>query len=312
MHHTLAVTVTPNPSLDLLFETERLVWDDANRIPDPRRRPGGQGINVARAIRQLGGNALAVALLAGRTGDEILAALQQEGVAIRTVPAAGETRTFVAVREQAAGRSMLLNARGPARTTADGESLLRAIGDELRDRTPDWIACCGSLPPGFPDDFYHVVATHARAAGARVCVDCDGAALRYAATLCDLLVPNQHEAARLTGRTIECVDDAIAALDDLPAPLSIITLGQDGAVMRHDAATWHARPPQVPASSTVGAGDCFLAGLLMGLHRGLAPADALRSATAAATAALLSKGDELVSATTVHELTGAVALARVT
>ena len=49
----MILTVTPNPSLDLLFRAERLVWDDANRIPLPRRRPGGQGINVVRAVRAL-------------------------------------------------------------------------------------------------------------------------------------------------------------------------------------------------------------------------------------------------------------------
>ena len=67
----LAVTVTPNPSVDILFETETLVWDDANRVPEPRRRAGGQGINVARALRVLGAEAVPVALLGGRTGAEV-------------------------------------------------------------------------------------------------------------------------------------------------------------------------------------------------------------------------------------------------
>jgi predicted alpha/beta-fold hydrolase len=61
----LILTVTPNPSLDLLYRASTLVWDDANRIPEPRRRPGGQGINVARAVRSLGGEAAAVTMLGG-------------------------------------------------------------------------------------------------------------------------------------------------------------------------------------------------------------------------------------------------------
>ena len=48
------VTLTPNPSIDLLFQTTRLVWDDANRVESPRRRAGGQGVNVVRALRELG------------------------------------------------------------------------------------------------------------------------------------------------------------------------------------------------------------------------------------------------------------------
>src|SRR5690606_27197723 len=54
------LTLTPNPSLDLLFEAESLRWNDANRLEAPRRRPGGQGINVVRAARALGGDARAV------------------------------------------------------------------------------------------------------------------------------------------------------------------------------------------------------------------------------------------------------------
>jgi fructose-1-phosphate kinase PfkB-like protein len=65
---TLVLTLTPNPSLDLLFSAERLVWDDANRLSDPRRRAGGQGMNVTRAALALGARSEAIALLGGRTG----------------------------------------------------------------------------------------------------------------------------------------------------------------------------------------------------------------------------------------------------
>ncbi|MGH7470333.1 MAG: hypothetical protein ACRENP_20510 [Longimicrobiales bacterium] len=67
----MILTITPNPSLDLLFETSRLVWDDANRMAAPRRRPGGQGVNVTRAARTLGGSSVALVLLGGRVSDEL-------------------------------------------------------------------------------------------------------------------------------------------------------------------------------------------------------------------------------------------------
>jgi 1-phosphofructokinase len=295
MPHTLVVTVTPNPSLDLLFAADRLVWDDANRMDDPRRRPGGQGVNVARAVRVLGAQALAVAMLAGRTGDEILAALQHEGTAVRSVPAGGETRTFVAVTDAAAGHSMLLNARGPARTAADEAALEHAVEEELRALAPRWLACCGSLPPGMSADTYARLARLARTAGARVVVDCDGDALRHAAPHCDLLVPNRHEAGRLLGRDIGGLEEAIRALADLPAPTAAITLGPDGAVLRHDGRTWHGRAHIEHARSTVGAGDCFLAGLLVGLDRSGEGGHALRCAIAAGSAALLSAGPDLLT-----------------
>ena len=118
----MILTVTPNPSLDLLFSAERLGWDDANRIESPRRRAGGQGINLARAVHALGGETHAVALLGGATGDDLLRMLRAEGIGVDPVAVEGETRTFAGVRERATNRSMLLNSRGPTLPSRDCQS----------------------------------------------------------------------------------------------------------------------------------------------------------------------------------------------
>src|SRR5262245_36709174 len=102
----MILTITPNPSLDLLFESPRLVWDDANRLDAPRRRPGGQGINVTRAARVLGASSVAVALLGGRVGDELQSMLSAEGTPCERIDITGETRVFVGARETESGRSL--------------------------------------------------------------------------------------------------------------------------------------------------------------------------------------------------------------
>jgi 1-phosphofructokinase family hexose kinase len=299
------VTVTPNPSLDLLFEADRLVPDDANRLADPRRRPGGQGINVARAVQRLGGRALAVALLGGRTGAEIEETLAGEGLPLRVVAAAGETRTFVAVRQRADGSSLLLNARGPARTAEDERRLEAAVLDALEQR-PRWLACCGSLPDGFTPDFYARLGRAAARQDTRVVVDCDGDALAAAASCCDLLVPNQYEAERLTGAPIRSVDEALAAAESLRRrgpSLVAVTLGVDGAVLIAERTRCHARTLPDASGSAVGAGDVFLAAFLTALGSGTAAdghyaqtiaMEALRQAVAAAAASLRSTGADLV------------------
>jgi 1-phosphofructokinase family hexose kinase len=296
----LVLTVTPNPSLDLLFETESLVWDDANRMRDPRRRPGGQGINVTRAALALGGRSEAVALLGGRTGDELIAMLDREGTPLRVVRGQAETRTFVAVRETATGRTLLLNARGPARSPSEVEAFRAAVEDALRQLRPAWIACCGSLPAGFPTDFYATLAASARTMGTKVVVDCDGEPLSAAAAAgCDLLVPNEHEVARLAGTLAGDPDAAAAAARALQArgtQLVAVTLGPGGAILAGPAGTCHARPPALQSGSAVGAGDAFLAGLLVALEAGVPFADVLRHATAAGSAVLLSGGTRLLDA----------------
>jgi 6-phosphofructokinase 2 len=295
---TLVLTVTPNPSLDLLFATDRLVWDDANRMPDPRRRVGGQGINVTRATLVLGGHSEAIALLGGRTGAELSAMLEAEGTPLRAVSAAAETRTFVAVREQATGRSMLLNARGPARNVAEVDALAATVIRALTDLRPEWLACCGSLPAGFPHDFYARLAVAAHGAGCRVVVDCDGEPLRLAAEAgCDLLVPNQHEAARLAGcetAGLAAAAEAARILCRRGTPMVAVTLGAAGAVIATAEAAVAVAAPSLDAGSAVGAGDAFLAALLLALRDGDDAGEALRRAVAAGSATLLSRGTDLL------------------
>jgi 6-phosphofructokinase 2 len=54
------VTVTVNPAVDESASVEEIVSDRKLRCADLRRERGGGEINVARAIHQLGGEALAV------------------------------------------------------------------------------------------------------------------------------------------------------------------------------------------------------------------------------------------------------------
>lgn len=309
----MLLTLTPNPSLDLLFTAERLVWDDANRVPMPRRRPGGQGVNVVRAARALdaGAAALAILPLGGSVGNELERMLRDEGTPLVRVPAPGETRVFVGVRERSAARALLLNPGGPGAEPGLEEALLAAVVAEL-DRAdhagPRWLACCGSLLPGLFPDVYRRLGDAARVRGWSFVPDCDGAALREAAPVADLLVPNVHEAERLLGRRIRGVEEAAGAaraLLGLGPSVAVITMGADGAVAATARGCCRARlelespgceglRSELMEGSAVGAGDSFLAALLLALHPAESPDRALAAAVAAGTAALLSRGSDLV------------------
>ncbi len=310
------VTLTPNPSLDLLFSADHLVWDDANRIPMPRRRPGGQGINVARAVRTLDPAAAvrAVAPLGGPAGDELAAMLAAEATPLTAVPIAGDTRVFVGVRESGTGRSLLLNPRGPGVTPTEAEALAEAVASVLEELSDDdgsghhaaapWLVASGSLLPGLGSDFYARMGRLARERGVRFVPDGDGEALAAAVPEADLLVPNELEAGRLVGGAVGSPEEAVAAARTLRSrgpERVVVTLGADGAVAADGEGAWWARavPPAgartvMAEASAVGAGDAFLAALLLALDADAALPDALADAVAAGTATLLSDGASLV------------------
>ena len=299
----MILTVTPNPSLDLLFTAERLVWDDANRIDSPRRRPGGQGINLARAVAALGGEARGIALLGGATGADLARMLEAEGLPLDVIEVDGETRIFAGVRERATHRSMLLNSRGPTLPESDGARLLEAIERALVAHRPRWLVCSGSIPPGLPADLYARPLALAREHRAAYVVDCDGPPLRAAAeTGCDVLSPNAAEAERLlelrTGSIVDATSAAVAAREicaRFGARVAFVTLGVEGAVGADATGAWYAPPPEPDTgASAVGAGDAFLAGALLALDRGAGAGEAVRAGVAAGSAVMRSRGADLV------------------
>jgi sugar/nucleoside kinase (ribokinase family) len=86
-----------------------------------------------------------------------------------------------------------------------------------------------------------------------------------------VLLPNETEALRIAGApTLPAAAAALTAA----GPRLVVKLGERGALCV-DGPVWHRAglPPMTPVDAT-GAGDCFNAGLIGGLLRGLALPDA--------------------------------------
>ena len=72
------VTLTMNPALDIATRTEKLIANRKLRCYSASQDPGGGGINVARALLRLGGQAIAVYSCGGKTGERVQALLAQK------------------------------------------------------------------------------------------------------------------------------------------------------------------------------------------------------------------------------------------
>jgi len=221
------------------------------------------------------------------------------------VPIAAETRTFIAIRETATGRSMNINSRGPQLSEDDRVTLLHSVEKACAELEPAWVVCAGSIPRGVGNDLYAVIARSAQTHGARFIADCDGEGLERAVKAgCDLLAPNHHEAARLMAEPIVSVQDAAGAARSLrtAAPRVLIKLGEQGAVLADAHGCWHAQSPAFRHGSAVGAGDAFLASFLVADENGAPPYEALRRAVAAGTAVLACNGTALLTSTAYHDI----------
>ncbi len=285
------VTLTLNPAVDLACVAGLVEPTKKIRATDERFDPGGGGINVARVIRELGGEALAVLAAGGATGRFVTELMSEIGVENLVVPITGRTRVCVAVREAQTGNEFRLVPEGPVMTEAEWRAVLEAV----ENLDASWLVASGSLPRGVPDDFYARLARIAIRRGWQFVLDSSGAALK--ATLgqgVTLIKPSLGEFEALLGRQIRDPEEqkmeASALARSGAARLVVVSLGAAGAILATKTSALRLRAPSVVLCSGVGAGDSLVAGMTLGLARGLADLDAFAWGVAAGTAAVLSYG----------------------
>jgi len=303
--HAPILTVTINPALDVTTSVGRVVAEHKMRCGATRLDPGGGGINVSRAIRNLGGRSTALYAAGGPTGQAYRELLQDEGISARALRIAGSTRESFTVDETESGQQFRFVLQGPELEEHEWRRCLDAIAEDVP--RGGYLVLSGSLPPGVPDDFYARAARVAAERGARTVVDASGPALRAALDIGVFLVaPSRRELSELVGEQVEDLDAQIAAARSLVADgrsaLIALTLGGSGAVLVTPDATLRLPAAPVRVRSTVGAGDAFLAGLVLRLAQGAPAAEAFRTAAAAGAATAALPGTALCTAADVARL----------
>lgn len=273
---------TPNLCLDRTQIVARLVPGAVMRVLEVEVTAGGKGVNVARVVRAFGRRATLVGLVADNDRARLIGLLRGEGADIVDVPMAGDVRMAMIMIERPAGRVTVLNEPGPVLKPATWVAYRDAVGRSLPDARV--LACSGSLPPGAPLDGYGQLVEMAHRAGALALVDTAPAALRATlASAPDLVSPNLQEAeATLSGDHGSVLADAdkdvqeraLAAarqLCELGARRAAVTAGEHGVALAlggEQAVSWIPTVP-VEVVSAVGAGDSFLAGVLLALDADL-------------------------------------------
>ena len=298
----MIVTLTPNPSVDRAIVIDALRRGEVHRATSSRVDPGGKGVNVSRALAAQGSPTIAVLPAGGPEGHLMDDLLDAAGVARRSVPVAGALRMNVSVLEPD-GTTTKLNEPGPRLSPAEVDALLTATLDAAGGA--DWVVGCGSLPPGAPTELYAALVTRVRERGIRIAVDSSGTPMTAAvAARPHLIKPNHEELAELVGHPLPTLGDVHAAALDLVADgieVVAVSLGGDGALLVTADELVHARATITAPLSTVGAGDCMLAGLLHGLSSGRSAADALAVAVTWGAAAVTLPGSRVPAP---HDLDG--------
>ena len=287
----MIICITPNPAIDRTLILPGLVLGSVQRAERSIVAAGGKGLNVARAIRTLGGEALCMGFAGGHTGRLLADLAQNEGLHFSWTWINAETRTCIILVSQN-GDATVISEPGTPVSKSDWKRLQRDVRKTVS--SAGLMCISGSLPPNSSADDLQGLLHMLVDAGKQVWVDTSGNALDAALTVPGICIKvNGDEIGRLLGFEVNDVPSARRALRMLGErglTACVITLGAAGALLSTNEGRWHALGPRVRVVSSVGSGDTFLGGLVSALDGGKDWPKALRDAVAAGTANVLSPG----------------------
>jgi 6-phosphofructokinase 2 len=289
------VTITFSPCIDKSTIVPALIPEKKLYCSAPKLEPGGGGINVARAVKKLGGEAIAIFPSGGYTGKYFDHLLEKENIPSVIIETANETRENIIVFEKCSSRQFRFGMPGTQLSETEWKACLSAVA-EVDDAA--FIVASGSLPPGVPADIYAQLAKIAKKRNAKFVADTSGEALRYAMNEgAFLLKPNLNELAFLAGEKEISVRDAKDIATTLLAKsktkMIVVSMGAAGAILVTEDLSMHINAPAVIPKSTVGAGDSMVAGILFYLSQQKDITEAVQYGVACGAAATLHPGTEL-------------------
>src|SRR4051812_9216673 len=236
--------------------------------------PGGNAVNVAVHARRLGGHSAYIgAVGTDQAGEQVLASLRDEGV--------DTSRTRVVEGPNAYAVVHVIDGN---RVFASGDLGISVF--ELTAEDLDFARAFDIVHTGECSNLERQVPDLARVAR-RLSFDFSERDWDYI----ESLAPQADIAVRSTPGADR--DEALADARRLSAlgPHTVaVTLGAGGAVVVDGDQSWFAPAPTGPVVDTLGAGDAFIAPLLVGLAQGDADAELVTAATTYATQACAGFG----------------------
>jgi sugar/nucleoside kinase (ribokinase family) len=270
---------------------------------------GGSAAITAVAAARLGLRvSIAAVVGADPAGEFMIAQLASEGVGTRHVIVRPDLATGMTVALSSGSDRAIVTATGAMTSLTAGDVPRALLRSARHVHVSSYFLLEQSLGPGLA-----ALLSEARVNGATTSLDTNwdpagrwgGDQLREVLSQTDVLLPNAEEALRLSGQPT--ISSALAVLTGT-GPKVVVKLGADGALCDDGSESEFVRTPSGLAGELVdatGAGDCFNAGLIAGLLRGLDLPAATRLGCAVGSASTRAAGGTAAAPT----LTAALALA---
>lgn len=293
-HNNISVLAL-NPAVDISYEIPQLLEYQKVRASQTWYHPGGNGINITRALTELAVPANCCSIIAGESGDLLLNLLGDTlGDRHKWFHVPGETRLNTTILQHSPPGQYEITSVGPEIPP----NVLTEVCDCLLEFADSGITVLsGLLPPGVPENIYQQMVERINKQGGKAVVDTHGEVLQLAIEARPWLVRlNRHILEMMMKRrmdTMQDVAEAARTIQQQGVDFVCASLGHEGAILVDANNSYHCSAPKVHKQSTVGCGDSLVAGLIAAAHNGETPPQMLRLGVMCGSATASHPGTEL-------------------
>ncbi len=299
------VTVTCNTAIDRLLQVSGFVVGGHQRGKILARRPAGKGLNVSRALAELGVPNVATGFVGEEEANAFENSVESQILKMQFLAVAGQTRENITILDPEVSVETHIRTSGFVVSAHDLERLEKKVA--LLSRPGVLFVFSGSLPGGLSVDRFSKLIDLVTTSGGHVAVDCDGEPLaRVIDKRLWLVKVNRQEMAGLYPEIADTEDALISIGRRLTGNLRVLIVtcgGAGGYVFSNDAAFMvQVDIEQSRIVSTVGCGDVLLAAFIAAQKEGRSISESYAYASATATSSATSALPGAFSASDVQDI----------
>lgn len=280
-------TITLNPAYDIHATAETFAAECESLATVTSREAGGKGVNISRALCANGVANRAVVVIGAENADEFKQQLLYMDTCYLERP--GRIRENLTLHTAGQRETRISFAGFPV-----DDSVLQEVLAAMEIDAETVVTFTGRVAAGMSMEAVKAFLLELQKRGARLVLDSKSFGAADVLALQPWLIkPNEEELEAYVGCPVETMADATRKASLFAAGKIenvLVSMGAQGAALLTKGKTYIAKPPQVQAISTVGAGDSMIAGFLAAASLGDAPENCLRRAVAYGTAACLTAG----------------------
>ncbi len=275
------LVINPNPCFDRTLLLAHFLAGAVMRGESAEVTAGGKGINVARVARAFNQKATLALLIGAQDEAQYTKLLKEEGADFIEATHPGIVRVTTLIFEKGSAASTVINERGSTISKEDWSKYVQLIAKNISHG--ELVALMGSFPNGVSKENIVELVSVIHSVGGKILIDSSPEFLEFAIQAgVDIVHPNLDEAEALlhgtnanvfTGDNSHAVERAEKAASELVArgpEVALVTAGEVGVAVATKERVDFIHGVKINLVSAVGAGDSFVAGVLLKHREALA------------------------------------------